>query len=69
MGQLKQELSMDSHASKFALVNYKSNQETFDNHVENDYNTLAMKSIHWTDWLEIIVVLAVGIFALKQPYL
>ena len=66
MGPLKQSLSLDNHNSNFALVNYESNQETLDNHVKNDYNTLAMKSIHWTDRLEIIVVVAIGIFAIKQ---
>ena len=46
IGVVKQNPNQDSHDWNFAIVNYESYSESFNNHQETDYNTLAMKSIH-----------------------
>ena len=64
MGPLKQQPSLDNHTQNFSLMNYESNSENFDN--ENDYSTIDISSIHWTDYLEIIVMVAVVIVVIKH---
>ena len=56
MGPLEQQPSLDTHNQNFALINYESNSETLDNHVENEYSTIIMSSIHWTDFFEIEIL-------------
>ena len=48
----------DSHDSNFALVNYESSQQTIDEHTEVENNTFSLSRLHWTDSLEIILVLS-----------
>ena len=55
----------DSHDSKFALVNYESNSQVVDKHTENQYSTFNMSSLHWTDALEIILIVAAGLIFLR----
>ena len=66
MGPLKQQPSIESANQNFALINFESNSETLDNHVEKKYSAIDVSSIHWTDYLEIVIVVAAGLFFIKH---
>ena len=65
MKNVKQNPNMDSHDSNFALLNYASSSENFENNNEESYSSVIMKSIDWTDWLEIMINVGLGLFAIK----
>ena len=67
MGPTKQASpNSDSHNSNYALVNYESNSQTVDEHTENQYSTINMSSMHWTDLIEIGLLIAAGLLFPKH---
>ena len=66
MRDKSEDRKIDSHNSNFALVNYESKVE--DNHREETSNNLSMsmKSMEWTDYLEVIIILALAVFVINK---
>ena len=58
--------SADSHDSNFPSVNYESKSQKVDEHTENQFSTFNMSSMHWTDMLEIALIIAAGLLFLKH---
>ena len=66
MGDKQEDRKIDSHNSNFALVNYESKVE--DNHSEEKSVTtsVSMESMEWTDYLEVIIILALAIYVINK---